>query len=465
LALSGISSAQANSDWCTVEAMGFEVISDLEPAKLGEVLDDLKRFETWATDYLPGTASDLKVPMRMLIFSSHRAFRHYFGSRNFAGFLQPSLSKSTVVIAPHRGKRLLLKTARHEYSHYLLRNRLDVSLPMWFDEGLASLLSNIVVESSQVILGRLPIQTMQTLTTDSSRRTLSIAQVINSDQLLDWSQDRINQFYNWSWLLTHYLMLNGPERKATLDAYLEERTAPLFDYLGYSNNRLERRLRRYVRGTPAQVTETYPPAQPTQLKPRCLNELERDLALAAAVVEHNPSNALELVQAHLQSHPEDPRLLVLVSRAHSDLGDQALSIEIAQQAQALAPDNAEVLVNLGNRLTSDCMLRRGSECRDTWRTALPLYRRALEIDVERFDAVFGIGLAYLHGGRAGEAVNYLKVVYARAPWAVPVNFYLGESYRIIGDARAQLYLNNARNWAQNPLWRQLADMALAELER
>jgi tetratricopeptide (TPR) repeat protein len=305
---------------------------------------------------------------------------------------------------------------------------------------------------------------MQTLTTNTSRQQLSIGQVLESDYLLDWSRQRISQFYDWSWLLTHYLMLNGPTLKTALDTYLEERAAPLIDYLDFTNSRLERRLRRYVRNIPAKVTEPYPAANPFELEPRCLSDLERDVILAAAVVEHNPTNALELIEAHRPDYPEDPRLLVLVSRAHSALGDQILGVDFAQQAQQLAPDNAEVLVNLGNRLTSDCLLRRGSECRDTWRSALPLYRRALELDVERFDAVFGIGLAYLHGGRAGEAVNYLKVVYARAPWAVPVNFYLGESYRIIGDSRARLYLNNTYNWAQSPIWRQLAEMALAELD-
>ena len=465
LSLSGISSAQTDSDWCTVDAMGFEVISDLEPAALSEVLDDLRRFDTWAAAYLPGTASEVKVPMRMLVFSSHKAFRRYFGSDNFVGFLQPSLATSTVVIAPHRGNRLLLKTARHEYSHYLLRNRLDVSLPMWFDEGLASLLSNIDVRDDQVTLGRLPIRTMQTLTADTRKLQLSIAQMLEADYLLGWSRARINQFYDWSWLLTHYLMMNGPTLKTALDTYLEERASPLIEYLDYSNTRLERRLSRYVRSKPATLTQPYPTANPSTLEPHCLSDLERDLALAAAVVEHNPTTALKLIETHQPNHPQEPRLLVLLSRAHSELGDQSLATQIAQRAQRLAPDNAEVLVNLGNRLTSNCLLRRGSECRDAWRTALPLYRQALELDVERFDAVFGIGLAYLHGGRAGEAVNYLKVVYARAPWAVPVNFYLGESYRIIGDSRARLYLNNAYNWAQSPIWRQLTESALAELDR
>jgi hypothetical protein len=44
-----------------------------------------------------------------------------------------------------------------------------------------------------------------------------------------------------------------------------------------------------------------------------------------------------------------------------------------------------------------------------------------------------------------------------------VNFYLGEGYRLIGDRRSEMHLENARNWAQDDLWRARADAALARL--
>jgi len=57
-------------------------------------------------------------------------------------------------------------------------------------------------------------------------------------------------------------------------------------------------------------------------------------------------------------------------------------------------------------------------------------------------------------------VNYLKVAYARAPWAAVINYYLGESYRLMGDSRATIYLENARNWAVEDIWRLLAEESL-----
>ncbi|MGD8833262.1 MAG: hypothetical protein PVF57_21830, partial [Pseudomonadales bacterium] len=50
------------------------------------------------------------------------------------------------------------------------------------------------------------------------------------------------------------------------------------------------------------------------------------------------------------------------------------------------------------------------------------------------------------------------------PWAAMVNYYLGESYRLIGDTRARPYLTNARNWAVLPVWRKLAEESLRRLD-
>ncbi len=443
--------------------MGFEVVSDMPSDALKELLHDLIRFEQFAEPYLPGSPTQTQAPMTMLIFSSHQKFQRYFGTGRVAGFMQPSLTTSTLVIAPHRGNRRLQETARHEYAHYLLRNRLDVSLPVWFDEGLAQLLSNIEVDGETVAIGALPSQRMQSLYSADNLRSLNIRQMLNADDLSAWSASRMNQFYAYAWLLTHYLLFDSEERTTQLQQFLLEREGPLADYLGYSNASLERRLKRYSDRRAIVRQEHYPAAPPLALSPQCLSAEDRDLTIAAALIDHSPINARELLDPYLQAAPDDSRILVLASRAEAALGEEARSLALAERALAATPDDATVLTNYGNRMTDGCLLRRSDECREIWRDALPYYQQALSIDLGRFDAVFGVGLAYLHSGRPGEAVNYLKVVYSRAPWAVPVNFYLGDSYRIIGDSRAELYLRNASHWSQHALWRALATMALDEL--
>ena len=109
---------------------------------------------------------------------------------------------------------------------------------------------------------------------------------------------------------------------------------------------------------------------------------------------------------------------------------------------------------------NECLFRRAEDCARHWREATTMYRTALRLDSERYDAVFGLGVSYLHTGRAGDGVNYLRVAYQHAPWAYSVNFFLGEGYRIIGDTRATTHLLNARNWSPEAAWRGAAEEAL-----
>jgi len=444
--------------------MGFEVTSDLAASELSELLNTLNRFELWAGDWLPGSPATGRVPMKMLIFASHKSFRDYFGTPKFAGFAQPSLTTSTLVIAPRRGERGLQQIALHEYSHYLLRNRLDISLPLWFDEGLASLLSSVEFDSDQALLGELPVTSMRELTAENGPIRLSLQQALTTDYMMDWPRQRIDAFYYWSWLLTHYLMLGGEHEQSALENFLRSRAQPLVAYLDTGYGALERKLRRYVRRKYPEIVQSSPVPAPLDINLRCLTSLERDLLLGAAAVEYNPQGALELTASQQSADPQDVRILVLQSRAFEVLEQPEQALDLAQQAYQRAPENPAVLVNLANQLVHDCVFRQGSQCRALWQQALPFYRRALELDLNRIDAVFGIGLVYLHAGRPGEAVNYLKVAYSRTPWAVHVNFFLGESYRIIGDTRARGYLENARNWSQNAFWRGLAEAALERLD-
>jgi predicted Zn-dependent protease len=95
---------------------------------------------------------------------------------------------------------------------------------------------------------------------------------------------------------------------------------------------------------------------------------------------------------------------------------------------------------------------------------VPLLRAALRRDPTQQDAIFTLGLAYLYSGRAGDALNYLRIAHDRQPWTPALNFFLGETYRLIGDTRAEEYLQRARRWSPTELWRRLAEAGLELLD-
>ena len=129
------------SAWVETRTEDFTVISDLAEPDLSTLLRHLARLDEIAQPYLPGTGAPGKSKLKLIIFSSRRDFRRDLNAWRFAGFMQPALGTNRLLIGPDRNG--VLETAQHEYVHYLLRSRLDISLPIWFDEGLASLLGAV----------------------------------------------------------------------------------------------------------------------------------------------------------------------------------------------------------------------------------------------------------------------------------------------------------------------------------
>ena len=147
-----------STTWCELITPDFHLISDLDEAGLRELLSLLYQFGPLADPYLPGEPVARQDALKVIVFSSRGDFRRLTGKRKFAAFMQPSLQTNRLLIGPMRGS--LTETTLHEYAHYLLRNRLDVSLPMWFDEGLASLLGEVEFDAGEAIVGLLPVDRM-----------------------------------------------------------------------------------------------------------------------------------------------------------------------------------------------------------------------------------------------------------------------------------------------------------------
>ena len=246
----------------------------------------------------------------------------------------------------------------------------------------------------------------------------------------------------------------------SLDDYLANGDLSINEYLGKSERSLLRALEHHLRRPPAPHRKTLTPRSPEQGSFACLDNFRRDHELADAIAIQNPDMARKLLVPHLPDQAGNGELLVSLARIEQADDNQADARTLAAQARSLAPDSTGVMILVANLKVRDCLFELNEDCRTRWREATPLFRSALKQDSRRFDAVLGLGLSYLYTGRPGEAVNYLRVAYTRAPWAAVTNFYLGESYRLIGDTRSIGYLNNARNWANLKIWRALAEESL-----
>jgi tetratricopeptide (TPR) repeat protein len=176
----------------------------------------------------------------------------------------------------------------------------------------------------------------------------------------------------------------------------------------------------------------------------------------------NPLLAGRFLDDVLEEVPDDVATLVSYSQALRGLRGKAYTI--AERALGLDPSDVGANVRMAELIVSRCMEDIAALCRRNWDDAAALYRTALKLDPERVDAAFGLGVVYVHTGKPGDAINYLRVAHRLAPWAPRINYYLGEAYRLTGnEALAKLHLKKTYHWDASEDWRKRARISLSLL--
>ena len=113
--------------------------------------------------------------------------------------------------------------------------------------------------------------------------------------------------------------------------------------------------------------------------------------------------------------------------------------------------------------TAGCIVERRPECAERYSDSVYELRDVLDAQPDNFEAIYRLGLAHLYIGQAGEAQAYLEIAWRRVPWSARVNYFLGEAMRLLGDSRAQWYLENAERWAASAYFRKAAQSSLEAL--
>jgi tetratricopeptide (TPR) repeat protein len=452
--------------WCEVDAGEFRLITDRPRHEAEDLVWRLRTFRPVAEGYLPGVPNAGNPALAVIVFERARDFQRAMDGTEMSGFLQPSFDENLMVVGPESKAYSEHQSLLHEYVHYLLRTRTDINIPTWFDEGLASMLSTARVTTAEVEVGALPVSILDSAIRDSR---LPLTAVLQAEDVWDWHRSRRAGFYAWSWALTHRLMLGQISGRADwrpgLAAFLAAQHPSLPESIDSGTVSLERRLERYLeRRLPRishEVNETFDGAGSF----RCLDETEKVRQLSLAIFQHNPELATSQLRQRIEADRDDAGLWTVLSLAEESSGNREAALAAARRAVELAPDDISAVVRLAGALAMGCILEVSEECRARWQEGVPLLRQSLRQDPTRQDAVFTLGLAYLYSGRAGDALNYLRIAHQRQPWAPHVNFYLGESYRLIGDVRAREHLTRARQWSPTELWRKLAEAGLELLQQ
>jgi len=476
----GVQAGIEDRDWCLTSTAHLDLVSDLPQDDALALLGSLERFRSAASALLPGSMATDLPPLKLLVFARGRDFGATFDSTVLAGFARSSLGQSLLASGPDREGRHLHRNVFHEYTHYLLRSRAALNLPIWYEEGLASYLSTLSVDGRGVaVVGRVPLRYIRGALVSPG---VSIADVIGERFELEADHHAVSNIYGVAWALVRFLhhgtAPDGSRYADNLGAMLAAIDAGMSSIeamrsiLGLDPADLLLRLRRYYANDELPVyrfrTET---AQRLAFQRRCLDAVEARYELADAAAFRNRTFARDLYTDILETDPRHVGALVGMSK----LVDEGRSMELAKQAYDADPDSPAAAVRLAELRVQRCRDGEGGEsgrrspdtpfCGEELQSAIGLYGQALGSVAHKGAGAYGLGIVSLAVGRWSDALTYLRAAHSRAPWSPQVNFYLGEAYRRTGDVEsARRHFLKTAHWHPEETGRNRAAEALESLD-
>lgn len=495
-ALSGAPIATAtpvlDNRWCEYSTDRFSMMSDLRPERAQDLLANLDRFRRAVHHLVAPDTGRLATPLKVVAFEERRDFNRVFAARNYASFLRSSLYGQLLVLGPDKGGSWLDENALHEYVHYVMRHFQSAAYPLWYEEGYASYLATMSFDGDRVTLGRASKHRQTRYHTTGIRRDVVVRQVrsmsniirtrasvlnemLNADSMARMPDNRVSDFYTDSWLLVHLLKhghLEGhADRRHELVRYLDAIATGAHQTDAYEQafestpRQLGKELARYRK----RIQHTVVVRQVGGLhdKPdiaqRCLEPAEVAFELGVASSDMNPDFASAAGDWLNKAKGTRAQALIVESLVHMSAGKHDDAKIAASRALEIDEGSAYAAVLLAKATFENC--KQAQQCQDEWRQAAALYRSALTLDERRADAAFGLGVMHLLLGEVPEAIEYLEHAYALAPWAPRVSLFLGDAYRMSGDAkRARPFLMRAIRWELEESWRSTAERTLALIE-
>ncbi|MGE0191796.1 MAG: tetratricopeptide repeat protein [Planctomycetota bacterium] len=120
----------------------------------------------------------------------------------------------------------------------------------------------------------------------------------------------------------------------------------------------------------------------------------------------------------MREHKDNLRALVNCAFDHEENGSFPKAAKLLEQAHAVAPGDANILVWLGDNMYFQ----------KKWKDAEKRYREAIALDDKLFFAWRGLGFALMERGRIDDAIAALEKAYALKPDALELLILMGDLY-------------------------------------
>ena len=384
-----------HSPWRELRSDNFLVQTNLDAAQAVEVAGQLELLRGHVLEAMT-IAPRAQARLQVVIFTNHQELEVYTAHHNAAGgFIRSSEGRERILLEGDLGDQLL-RAAAHEIAHYLSFYSMDRQ-PRWFAEGLASWLSDSVVDGP-------PHVRVQGL--------LKVAP-LSAKRLFDWNDenpDLVHARYMASWLLVEMLAQRHAERFAGFQRRLALAEDPvaawnaIFPEWNQSDDaaiaRLDAAVQEHWRTRKAKAVAPEHAAAP--LIAQRLLSLSEVHTLLLELPRNWTADALRKELA--EAFAADPGSVAALARQAA--ADPRSGRAFADRAVAAHPEDPQAWRLLAGSL--DAADFAGSE------SAL---RKALALAPDRIEAAIELSAELLNQERPAEALPIISGVVARAPWS------------------------------------------------
>jgi Flp pilus assembly protein TadD len=203
-ALLAVSAVAADKDpWIQVSSAHFDVFTDAGE-RAGR--DIAKHFEQVHGFFFQRfqTGIDPTRKARVILFRNEKEYEAYRPNQFAAAFYHPGEYRDFIVM--NHSASELRPTGVHELTH-LMVHQLGTELPLWLNEGLAELYSNMEPRGAQMMVGRDIPGRMNALATQQWIDLPTLLAVTQASPIYN-DKSRAGIFYAESWKLVHMLHLH-----------------------------------------------------------------------------------------------------------------------------------------------------------------------------------------------------------------------------------------------------------------
>ncbi|MFK8029373.1 MAG: tetratricopeptide repeat protein [Gammaproteobacteria bacterium] len=435
--------------WLEITSDNFTLHTTLETKEAIDVLHYLELLRAAVPVVTNIASTESPIPTTIIAVRNIRELKKLGLGRNYGGAFYRGVRNNLIVLRDSKFHESS-GVAMHEYVHYLTRNGSSQEYPRWYSEGFAEYFGTAVLNGNSFEIGRFPAERARQF---RNCDWLHLAKVIAN------TGSSACMFYPASWAAVHYIQ-SMPNHVKLFSDYLQRVEQGEDDVEAFSTafdvniTTFNFQIKQYVKkgkfsyiGIPADELLTQ---FETDTRPLLKHEVTLLLAQAAFRMGKldNAQYWFELAANYNETRAE----------AEAGIGDvhkYQKDYESAEphfiKAVELAPENINVLLDMGEYWLSRARAEKDNELRDMHlKTARKYFGKAWKLDDTGPETYAMYGRSFLLQENFEKSIDTLEAANRILPSDINVRMDLAEAYTGLGqfdDARG--HARAVRAWSHD----------------